>query len=120
MRRQAATPLVCTPDPVDWKNRTPVRNTEQAKMSDETRLTAERNCRSAAACRSADPELFFPISAFGQPLKQVAEAKAICACCPVRRQCLAFGLRTWQVHGIWGGMTAEEGDFIRRPRTRTG
>jgi len=25
--------------------------------------------------------------------------------CPVRTQCLAFALRTRQVHGIWGGLT---------------
>jgi len=82
-------------------------------------LAAERDWRSAAACRSADPELFFPISAFGQALEQVAEAKAICARCPVRRQCLAFALRTRQAHGIWGGLTEEERDFIRRPGSRT-
>jgi WhiB family redox-sensing transcriptional regulator len=82
-------------------------------------LAAERDWRSDAACRSADPELFFPISAFGQALEQVAEAKAICARCPVRRQCLAFALRTRQAHGIWGGLTEEERDFIRRPRSRT-
>jgi len=88
-------------------------------MSDETRLAAERDWRSAAACQSADPELFFPVSAFGQALKQVAEAKAICARCPVRRQCLAFALRTRQAHGIWGGLTEEERASIRRPRSRT-
>jgi WhiB family transcriptional regulator, redox-sensing transcriptional regulator len=84
-------------------------------MSDETRA----DWRSAAACRSADPELFFPVSGFGQALKQVAEAKAICARCPVRRQCLAFALRTRQPHGIWGGMTEEERAVIRRPRSWT-
>lgn len=82
-------------------------------------LAAEPNWWSAAACRSADPELFFPISAFGKALEQVAEAKAICARCPVRRQCLAFALRTRQAHGIWGGMTEEERAFIGRPRSRT-
>jgi WhiB family transcriptional regulator, redox-sensing transcriptional regulator len=82
-------------------------------------LAADRKWRSAAACRSADPELFFPISAVGKALEQVAEAKAICARCPVRRQCLAFALRTRQAHGIWGGLTEEERAFIRRPTSRT-
>jgi Transcription factor WhiB len=50
--------------------------------------------RLAAACRSADPELFFPLSGSGQALEQIAEAKAICAGCPVRRQCLEFALGT--------------------------
>ena len=39
------------------------------------------------------------------------KAKAICAKCPVRPECLAFALRTDQVHGVWGGMSEQE----RRP-----
>jgi len=61
-----------------------------------------------AGCRSADPDLFFPISSTGRSLEETAEARAICARCPVRSQCLAFALRTRQVHGIWGGLTEEE------------
>ena len=64
--------------------------------------------RSAAACRSADPELFFPISVSGPAREQAAEAKTICAICPVRRECLTFALRTGQLHGIWGGTTEDE------------
>jgi WhiB family transcriptional regulator, redox-sensing transcriptional regulator len=63
--------------------------------------------RLAAACRSADPELFFPLSGSGKALEQIAEAKVICAGCPVRRQCLEFALRT-RPHGIWGGLTEVE------------
>jgi WhiB family redox-sensing transcriptional regulator len=72
------------------------------------RLTAQENWRSSAACRSGDPDLFFPISGSGESLEQAAEAKAICAGCPVRRQCLAFALQTRQVYGIWGGLTERE------------
>jgi len=68
----------------------------------------ERNWRLRAACQSADPDLFFPVSSAGQSLEQAAEAKAVCAGCLVRRECLAFALRTRQVHGIWGGLTGEE------------
>ncbi len=64
--------------------------------------------RSAAACRSADPELFFPISNSGRSLAQITAAKAICADCPVRCECLTFARRTRQVYGIWGGATEEE------------
>lgn len=71
-------------------------------------LAARENWRAAAACRFADPELFFPVSDFGKSVDQAAEAKAICAMCRVRRQCLAFALRTRQVHGIWGGLTERE------------
>jgi WhiB family transcriptional regulator, redox-sensing transcriptional regulator len=72
-------------------------------------MAAERrNWRSAAACRSCDPDLFFPVSSSGLSLEQVAEAKAICARCPVRPQCLAFALRARQAHGVWGGTSEQE------------
>jgi WhiB family transcriptional regulator, redox-sensing transcriptional regulator len=70
--------------------------------------------RSAAACASADPEMFFPVSKAGKALEHAAEAKAICADCPVRSDCLAFALRTRQSYGIWGGMTEEERADSRR------
>src|SRR5215470_19160422 len=76
-------------------------------------LARQEDWRSLAACRSADPDLFFPISSTGQSIAQVAEAKAICAGCPVQRECLAFALRTHQVHGIWGGLSEQE----RYPRS---
>lgn len=80
--------------------------------------------RLAAACRSADPELFFPLSGSGRALEQIAEAKLICAGCPVRRQCLAFAMRT-RPQGIWGGLTELERHsanlgpgYSRTPMTR--
>jgi WhiB family redox-sensing transcriptional regulator len=45
---------------------------------------------------------------------QAAKAKAICATCRVRRECLAFALQTGQVHGIWGGTTEHERAAVRR------
>jgi WhiB family redox-sensing transcriptional regulator len=74
----------------------------------------QENWRSAAACRFADPELFFPVSDTGKCLEQVAEAKRICAGCRVRRECLAFALRTVQAYGIWGGTTEGERAIARR------
>ena len=74
------------------------------------RLIADGAWRLGAACRSADPDLFFPVSSTGKSLEQVAQAKAICARCPVQRECLAFAMRTRQFHGIWGGLTEQERD----------
>ena len=84
-----------------------------------TRLITRGQWRSAAACRSADPDLFFPISDSGPALEQTMAAKAICAACRVRRECLAFALRTGQIHGIWGGTTEYERAAVRR-RTVSG
>ena len=82
---------------------------------------AGRHWITMAACRSADPDLFSPVSKAGQSLEQIARAKAVCAGCPVRGQCLAFALRTRQVGGIWGGLTEDERHLAvpRRPRPRT-
>jgi len=71
-------------------------------------LQADRHWRLLAACLSAEPDLFFPVSSSGRSLAQVAKAKAICAGCQVRRDCLAFALRTHQVHGVWGGLSEQE------------
>jgi len=73
--------------------------------------------RLLAACQSTDPELFFPVSSTGRSLEQANEAKAVCARCLVRRQCLSFALRTRQAHGIWGGLTEEERYEMRLDRT---
>jgi WhiB family redox-sensing transcriptional regulator len=62
----------------------------------------------AAACRTVDPDLFFPVSAAGPGGDEIARAKAMCAGCQVRRQCLHFALTTRQLHGVWGGLTEEE------------
>jgi len=77
----------------------------------DNRMLAARDWRQRAACLLADPDLFFPVSAAGRSLEQVTRAKAICARCRVRPECLAFALATGQVHGVWGGLTEQE----RRP-----
>jgi len=70
---------------------------------------------SLGACLSADPDLFFPLSETG-PLarRQVSAAKAVCADCEVRRQCLTYALAASPIHGVWGGTSEEE----RRALTR--
>jgi WhiB family redox-sensing transcriptional regulator len=71
-----------------------------------------------AACRSVDPELFFPVSEIGPAGRQVARAKAVCSACRVRQPCLEYALSTRQVHGVWGGLTEEErrAAAVRRER----
>jgi WhiB family redox-sensing transcriptional regulator len=76
------------------------------------------NWRSSGACRSADPDLFFPISTKGPAEKQIARAKMICAGCRVRQECLEFALTHDQTYGIWGGTTVEDRQRDRRRRRR--
>src|SRR5690349_20507897 len=74
-----------------------------------------RDWRAHAACRGTEPELFFPATESGPArAAQVAAAKAVCARCPVREQCLAEALARIP-YGIAGGLTEYE-----RRRLRTG
>lgn len=70
--------------------------------------------RNSAACRTEDPDLFFPIGTSGPALLQTAQAKAVCRRCPVREQCLEWALRTGQSIGVWGGTDEEERRALKR------
>lgn len=75
----------------------------------------------SAACREADPELFFPVAPQGPGAGEIARAKAVCAGCQVRRECLQYALATRQLHGVWGGTTEDERRLhMRRENERTG
>lgn len=68
-----------------------------------------------AACRgAAEPDLWFPVSEVGPGARQVAEAKAVCAACPVREDCLAFALAEGLDAGVFGGTTPTERRKLRR------
>jgi WhiB family redox-sensing transcriptional regulator len=66
--------------------------------------------RTRAACLGMDTELWFPegIEALAQ------QAKAVCARCPVRDDCLEFALAAGEVDGIWGGLDEDERRALRR------
>jgi WhiB family transcriptional regulator, redox-sensing transcriptional regulator len=72
--------------------------------------------RHSAACRDEDPELFFAVGTAGPALVQIAEAKAVCARCPVVAPCLAWALATGQDDGIWGGLTPDERRALKTSR----
>lgn len=70
--------------------------------------------RHKAACRDEDPELFFPIGDTGPALVQIAEAKRVCADCPVIDSCLQWSIETNQEAGVWGGLGEDERRLARR------
>ena len=64
-----------------------------------------------AACRGPDTFVFFPPAHFERKDDREARerrAKAICASCAVRRDCLDYALRIREPHGIWGGLNEAE------------
>ncbi|MCW2899251.1 MAG: whiB5 [Streptosporangiaceae bacterium] len=78
--------------------------------------------RHRAACRSVDPEVFFPTAVAGPELEvQVSVAKAVCAGCVVRPACLEWAL-SGLPDGIAGGMTEHERrvELARRRERRGG
>jgi WhiB family redox-sensing transcriptional regulator len=75
---------------------------------------------SRGTCRDSDPDLFFPIAPSGPALRQIARAKAVCARCPVRIDCLSYALETGQEAGVWGGTSEEERRAIRSASTAAG
>lgn len=72
--------------------------------------------RQMAACRDEDPELFFPVGSSGPAAALEKAAKAVCAGCPVKADCLSYALGTGLDHGVFGGLTENE---RRNARTRT-
>ena len=74
----------------------------------------EETWRVRAACSTVDPDLFFPVGVTGPAVGQIAAAKAVCAGCSVRDECLDFAITTNQEYGIWGGTSEEERRVLRR------
>src|ERR1700745_817556 len=81
-------------------------------------MTVHINWRDDAACRDADPDLFFPVGTTGSALRQIRQAKRICRTCPAQTQCLAWALDNGVTDGVWGGTTEDERRAIQSlPRT---
>jgi WhiB family redox-sensing transcriptional regulator len=40
----------------------------------------------------------------------------VCRSCDVREKCLAYAIENQEVHGIWGGTTAEQRKRLRGSR----
>ncbi|MGN6334150.1 MAG: WhiB family transcriptional regulator [Motilibacteraceae bacterium] len=58
-----------------------------------------------AACRGADPRLFFPKDDERGTARRTRQqaAAAFCNRCEVRRSCLEHALRSGERYGVWGG-----------------
>jgi WhiB family transcriptional regulator, redox-sensing transcriptional regulator len=72
-----------------------------------------------ALCRGEESSLFFAPNYFERKEQKEARealAKAICARCPVRSECLEYALRIREPHGIWGGLNEYERRALLRAR----
>lgn len=64
-------------------------------------------------CVGLNPDIFFP--AKGDDFKS---AKAVCAACAVRAECLEYALATEQRFGVWGGTSERERRKLRAGRKK--
>jgi WhiB family redox-sensing transcriptional regulator len=77
-----------------------------------------------ALCREVGSEVFYAEAPDGITGKFLAawnreanaQARSVCAACPVRLECLDHALDTDEKHGIWGGMTPDERRVEARQR----
>lgn len=80
--------------------------------------------RDRAACKGPQAAMFYPPLTFerrDEKATREAAAKAICARCPVRRECLDCAISTHEPHGIWGGLSeCERRALLARLARRTG
>lgn len=67
--------------------------------------------RQYAACHGANPALWYLDRSRGEGFK---EARAVCARCPVRAQCLQWALAHNERFGMWGGLSPQERRHLRR------
>lgn len=73
------------------------------------------NWDNEAACRSVEPDIFFPETT---SQRAIAAAKVVCYGCPVRAKCLEYALEARLDHGVFGGLTEAERRSLRRSRQR--
>ena len=87
---------------------------EPKRMSSLARLFSaepENDWRTQAACRGIDPEFFFSSEDLPnkqERLERETAAKAVCARCTVRSECLSYALAAGERYGIWGGLNPQE------------
>lgn len=73
-----------------------------------------------AACGDARDDRHYPVGRSGAEglARGLAEAKQVCAGCPVRAECLAHAIEQGEDHGVWGGLSPAERRAVTRRRGR--
>ncbi|WNG89063.1 WhiB family transcriptional regulator [Mycobacterium sp. ITM-2016-00317] len=67
----------------------------------------------AVPCHVEDPDLWF-----AEDPRDLERAKALCADCPLRRECLNAALQRQEPWGVWGGEILDRGTVVARKRPR--
>jgi WhiB family redox-sensing transcriptional regulator len=75
--------------------------------------TCRGKTKLAVPCHMGDPDMWF-----AENPVELERAKALCADCPIRRECLAAALERQEPWGVWGGEILDRGSVIARKRPR--
>jgi WhiB family redox-sensing transcriptional regulator len=87
-----------------------MRGIQDARGTDRF-VTASESVRTP--CANADPELWF-----AERPAELNLAKALCAHCPIKRDCLAGALDRREPWGVWGGEIVQRGVVLAYKRGR--
>jgi len=90
----------------------PTRSAPAGTLAEMVAQMYAHDWKDRAVCRGLDPALFFLERGNGAD-----QAKAACARCPVRRECLDYAIANdspGHEYGIYGGMTAAERRTMRQ------
>lgn len=86
-------------------------------MSARAKSVESMTCRGrttlSVPCHVGDPDMWF-----AENPAELERAKALCADCPIQRECLAAALERQEPWGVWGGEILERGSIIARKRPR--
>ncbi len=95
----------------------PIHQTDETQddqeVGDEDMTSQTCRQRLAVPCHVGDPDMWFADNP-----TQLEQAKALCADCPIRLQCLNEALEREEPWGVWGGEILERGAVIARKRPR--
>ncbi len=80
----------------------------------------------SAACLGTDTRMWFADVKKGgltdvqkaAAAAKVRRAKGICGSCPVVADCLEWAMTTPERYGLWGGLTADERQTLRKRKRR--
>lgn len=104
----------------EWGGHVPIHIQNPAIVTDVSRLPAPVasvwEWQLDAACREIDNTVFFHPARERGSAKEERDrrAKEICAGCPVIESCRRHALTVREPYGVWGGLTANEREQIRR------
>ncbi len=92
----------------------PLVNELRSRAGTMPQIPIDVSWQEQSACNDHDVKMFFPENGAG-----VKKAKAICAECEVRNECLEYALLNNIPHGVWGGASERQRVQIRRERLET-